>query len=132
MTATDQPEPVSDTKGNIIVAAVVAYYAPTVIAFGDAGYTLFHQLRDWLKTGVWVSHDLWESCAYWLSFTERPHLTWVVPDHIMWWIFGSSRWFSMTVIGALLLALETWAFIAMAGAIESARLAKRQKASRSD
>ena len=64
MTATDQPEPaVSDFMGNVMAVAALAYYAPMFIAFGDAGYTLFHQLRDWLRTGVWVPHELWQACA---------------------------------------------------------------------
>ena len=133
MTATDQPEPaVSDFMGNVMAVAALAYYAPMFIAFGDAGYTLFHQLRDWLRTGVWVPHELWQACAYWFSLTERPHLSWVVPDRIMWWALTSSRWLSMTFIGFILFAFETWVMIRLVSAFESARLARSQKATRSN
>lgn len=123
-----QPEPAeSDFLGNMGAIAMVAYYAPMLIAFGDAAYTLFHQTRDWLKSGHWVPHDLWEAVAYWFGVSEQPHLGWVVPDRVLWWILSSSRWFSMAVIGIALAAFETWSMIALFGGYEKTRIAKNLK-----
>ncbi len=127
-----KPSPPSRTAHSDLIEIVVgiaglALYAPPLIAIGDAFYTLFHQTRDWLKTGKWVPHNLWEAAIYWLGYTEQPHLSWVVPDKILWWTLSSSRWLSMTIIGIALMVLETWLFIVIAKEIELVAESRKAK-----
>lgn len=115
----------TDMKGAMVAVAAAIYFSVPIVFFFDGLSTLITQIRDWLKTGVWASHSLWEGLYKYLGFF-KPDSGWVIIDLVGWWfLIDWSRAFGMMLLGLTLFGTQVWLAVYLFGLAE--RIAKRWK-----
>jgi hypothetical protein len=85
---------------NVLTYGLLILLIPALVGMFDGAITFGSQVIYWLRVGEWVPQTLWDG-LHKFFLTERPELSWAVPNRILNYILELPRAGGMFFLGVI-------------------------------